>query len=60
GHRWFDLKRTGKINEVMEQVASVKSASWAPYKALLPIPYSEFEYNAALRGHQNEGYTEQP
>lgn len=60
GHRWLDLKRTGKIDEVMQQVTAEKTGSWAPYKAFLPIPYSEFQYNTALRGHQNEGYTERP
>lgn len=60
GHRWFDLKRTGKLNERMSQIAAVKGGSWAPYKMLLPIPYSEFLYNPALSGHQNEGYSEQP
>ena len=61
GHRWFDLKRTGKLNELMsQQVSPVKGSTWAPYKSLLPIPYDEFKYNSSLRGHQNPGYLEQP
>lgn len=60
GHRWFDLKRWGIIDQVMPAVALEKGASWAPYKALLPIPYKEFDRNPALRGHQNPGYTETP
>jgi hypothetical protein len=60
GHRWLDLYRTGKIDEVMSVIAVEKGGSWAPYKALLPIPYDEFKFNVALRGHQNPGYQEQP
>lgn len=58
GHRWFDLKRTGKIDEVMSIVSPTKGGSWSSYKALLPIPHNEFLYNSALRGHQNPGYSE--
>jgi hypothetical protein len=60
GQRWLDLYRTGKLDEVMSVVAVQKGTSWALYKALLPIPYDEFKYNTALRGHQNPGYLEQP
>jgi hypothetical protein len=60
GHRWFDLKRTGKIDDVMQIVGPIKGGQWQPYKAFLPIPYDEFLYNDAIRGHQNQGYTEQP
>ena len=60
GHRWLDMYRTGKIDEIMSAVAVQKGGSWAPYKALLPIPYDEFKFNTALRGHQNPGYQEQP
>lgn len=59
GHRWLDLKRTGKIDQVMVLAALKKNASWVPYKALLPIPWSEFKLNPSLRGHQNIGYSEQ-
>jgi len=63
GHRWFDLKRTGQIDAVMNAAAPTKvvdgvSATWQPYKSLLPIPLSEFQYNSALQGHQNPGYPE--
>ncbi|SDG04977.1 RagB/SusD family nutrient uptake outer membrane protein [Chitinophaga filiformis] len=60
GDRWFDLQRRGQLNAVMSVVAQQKGTTWAPYKALLPIPYDEFRYNPALRGHQNPGYLEQP
>jgi len=64
GHRWFDLKRTGMIDEVMEKVAPLKifdgiGGTWESYKALFPIPLSEFIFNQSLRGHQNPGYPEQ-
>lgn len=57
-HRWFDLKRTGTINAVMEKFAPKKSATWEPYKSLLPIPVSEFTTSPVLKGHQNPGYPE--
>jgi starch-binding outer membrane protein, SusD/RagB family len=60
GHRWLDLVRTKNIDKVMSVVAPIKGGAWQPYKALLPIPYSEFELNPALRGHQNPGYLEHP
>ncbi|PWV55498.1 RagB/SusD family nutrient uptake outer membrane protein [Chitinophaga sp. S165] len=60
GDRWFNLKRLGKINDIMSIVTPKKGGTWMPYKALVPIPYSEFNFNPALRGHQNPGYQEQP
>lgn len=64
GHRWLDLKRTGRIDQVMSVAVTKKifqeyMVTWEPFKALLPIPWSEFKLNPALRGHQNIGYTEQ-
>jgi len=49
-HRWFDLKRTGKVNEV---ISAIKS-NWASTAALLPIPATEIAKNKALK--QNDGY----
>ncbi|SHN31939.1 RagB/SusD family nutrient uptake outer membrane protein [Chitinophaga sp. CF418] len=49
-HRWFDLKRTGKVNEV---IGAIKS-SWVSTAALLPIPNTEIAKNKALK--QNDGY----
>ncbi|EDM38475.1 hypothetical protein PBAL39_02632, partial [Pedobacter sp. BAL39] len=34
-----------------------KGGTWAPYKALLPLPSQEISRNPSLRGHQNPGYT---
>jgi hypothetical protein len=59
GHRWFDLKRTGKIDNVMQGIAESKSGlGWNPEKALFPIPQLEISNNVNLRGHQNPGYQE--
>lgn len=54
GHRWFDLKRSGQVNAVMETVTPVKGGEWENADQLLPIPYNELLYNPSL--HQNEGY----
>lgn len=57
GHRWFDLKRTGKVDEVMTIVTPIKSAGttvWQPYQALYPLPYSELQRGPNLI--QNPGY----
>lgn len=50
GQRWFDLKRTGKLNTIL---SSVKT-SWSPNAALLPIPIEELNLNINL--NQNFGY----
>lgn len=56
GYRFFDLKRTGKIDEVMDvEVKNKKgTASWASYKANFPIPASEIYNNPNLK--QTTGY----
>ncbi|KRT15930.1 hypothetical protein ASU31_10490 [Pedobacter ginsenosidimutans] len=56
--RWLDLKRSGKINEIMTSICQAKGGNWLSYKALMPIPSSEFLLNPSLRGHQNPGYSE--
>lgn len=50
GYRWFDLKRTGRIDAVL---SSSKSA-WQPSAALFPIPFTETQKNPFLT--QNIGY----
>lgn len=50
GHRWFDLKRTGKADEVL---APLKSA-WVADAALYPITQKEIDANPYLT--QNPGY----
>lgn len=51
GHRWFDLKRTGRANAVL---ALVKGSNWQPTDQWYPIPESEILANPKLI--QNEGY----
>ena len=54
GHRWFDLKRTGRMDVVMSVATPLKGGSWSSYKQLIPIPQSELILNAHLV--QNPGY----
>lgn len=51
GHRWFDLVRTGELEE---KVMAAKSVSVAPTHYLFPIPQRERQVNANLP--QNTGY----
>lgn len=50
GHRWLDLRRTGRIDAVL----GAEKANWVSYKALYPIPYAEIQKNVFLT--QNFGY----
>lgn len=50
GHRWFDLKRSERIYQVMP----VLFPNWRKTAVLYPIPFSELLRNPALT--QNEGY----
>lgn len=54
GHRWLDLKRTGKINEVMNPAAPQKGTSWNPNWQWWPLPAYDIFQNPNLT--QNEGY----
>jgi starch-binding outer membrane protein, SusD/RagB family len=56
GHRWFDLKRTGNVDEVMRVVTPQKanSSPWKSYQQLFPIPLADLQSNSNLI--QNEGY----
>jgi starch-binding outer membrane protein, SusD/RagB family len=56
GHRWFDLKRSGMVDNVMTNIAPIKGGIWASYKALYPIPLSEIQKDPGLSGYQNPGY----
>ena len=51
GHRWFDLKRTGRANEVL---SVVKGITWQPTDVLWPLPQQEINLNPSLT--QNPGY----
>jgi hypothetical protein len=54
GHRWLDLKRTGKIDDVMGKVAVLKGTTWSPNWTLYPIPLYDIIQNPNLG--QNPGY----
>ncbi|OPC66455.1 hypothetical protein BAY13_17115 [Elizabethkingia bruuniana] len=50
GDRWFDLKRTGKVDEILSKVKS----KWQSTDDLFPIPSAEILTNINLT--QNSGY----
>jgi hypothetical protein len=52
-HRWFDLKRTGKADQVLGALAH-KAANYAPHMKFMPIATSQIETNPALT--QTLGY----
>lgn len=51
GHRFFDLKRTGRLSEVLAPI----KPDWNTSSRVLPIPQSELLLNPKLEP-QNEGY----
>jgi starch-binding outer membrane protein, SusD/RagB family len=53
GHRWFDLKRTGKIDEVMTIAAQAKGTTWYSHQQLFPIPQSELDFNSNMTQNPN-------
>ena len=54
-HRWFDLLRTGKVEEVMTAHSTAEGLSYESYHNLYPIPQREID---ASEGYltQNPGY----
>jgi hypothetical protein len=54
GHRWFDLKRTNKVNDVMNIVTPLKGGMWDITDELYPLPVSDILKNPNLV--QNAGY----
>lgn len=50
GHRWFDLRRTGKVDETLQSI----KPGWNATKQLWPIPQSQRALNPFLT--QNDGY----
>jgi hypothetical protein len=50
-HRWWDLVRTGRADEVL---GNFPGKQWEPYKALLPVPEAELNKNKNLT--PNPGY----
>ena len=51
GHRWLDLKRTGRANAVL---GGLKPLTWQPTDVLWPIPSQQINLNSSLS--QNPGY----
>jgi hypothetical protein len=50
GHRWFDLKRTGRATAVLQPI----KADWQATDTLYPIPQQQMDTNPFLT--QNKGY----
>ena len=51
GHRWLDLKRTGRATDVLSPI----KPGWQDTDVLWPVPRNEFLNNPNL-GEQNAGY----
>jgi len=56
GHRWLDLKRTGKVDVVMDLATPKKmpGVTWKTDQQLYPIPLEQIRLNPQLK--QNSGY----
>lgn len=54
GHRWFDLKRTNTIDNIMSVVTPLKGGTWETTDQLFPISKTEIDRDPNLR--QNPGY----
>lgn len=54
GLRFFDLKRSGTIDNVMTAVSQERGGTWAGFKALWPLPSNDLIQDLNL--HQNTGY----
>jgi hypothetical protein len=48
GHRFYDLKRTGRIDAVMTAAAALKGSTWASWKQIWPIPLNDVQLNPNL------------
>lgn len=56
GHRWFDLKRTGQVDAVMNTITPLKAngAPWQSYQQSYPLPFGELSKSPNVV--QNTGY----
>ena len=58
GHRWYDLKRTGRAMEVMNAATGANNTSLgynlSENRLVWPIPQAELDKNTKLT--QNPGY----
>ncbi len=48
GNRFFDLRRTGNLDAVINVIAPLKGGSWASYKEWWPIPLTDIENDPHL------------
>lgn len=54
GHRWLDLKRTGKADAVLGPLKG--STNWQSTDQFFPIPDVQLTFDPAMSGDQNDGY----
>lgn len=48
GNRFFDLRRTGNLDAVMNVIAPLKGGNWASYKEWWPIPLTDIQNDNQL------------
>jgi hypothetical protein len=53
GHRWFDLKRTNRVDAVL---GPLKGSPWQSTDQLWPIPQEQILNDPAMANQQNPGY----
>lgn len=54
GHRFYDIKRFGLIDGIMNVYAPLKGADWESFKQYWPIPANDIQFNPNLS--QTPGY----
>ncbi|MBO9573660.1 MAG: RagB/SusD family nutrient uptake outer membrane protein, partial [Chitinophagaceae bacterium] len=54
GNRWYDIKRTGKADAVMQPITQAKGGTWNSSWQVFPIPFAQIAINPALK--QNKDY----
>jgi starch-binding outer membrane protein, SusD/RagB family len=54
GHRFFDLRRAGSLDALMNPLAPLKGGSWASFKEWWPIPLTDIQNDTHLV--QTPGY----
>ncbi|MCY1542263.1 SusD family protein [compost metagenome] len=54
GHRWLDIKRLKKVDDIMNTATVQKGNVWKSYQQLYPIPFQDIQLGPNLK--QNIGY----
>ncbi len=54
GHRWLDIKRVGKVDELMTHYSTLKGGTWSTNWQWYPIPINDLQKDVNL--YQNTGY----